>query len=454
MTINTNLSGYPQSIFYLTFLLVLTLISFFGCKQPTEPTEGDQPTTDSLVLSLNEIDLKTARLNLHTANIPLPVNLILTRDKDTVQVFPLYQTDTVLTDSNLILSTRYSWEITWKKPNKTELKSKPVSGRTEDSTSHNFIWKLDTLGTPGSQVMTMDLLSEDNIWVGGKFYKTDLFDSEWDTVYNAMHWDGTDWTFHRIPATPWYDLKGTVYDEIRAIKIFSDSDIWFSAELGTMVHWDGKAFKSYILNKYQRSGTIYTIKAVSSSKMYLGGDNGSLTFWNGSSFSKIETGTALDLRNMAGYGDSLLIGFSEESIVGIQPVIKILNTKTNQLSDFRIRQFPSNALFMLWYDQRMKIIFISTGEGIYTAGLTDQAFGKFYFQTKYEAIFAFIGNSGTDLFLAGAFNFLAHYNGSTWKQLGPSAAPGYGNDWGGVSVIGKFGIIRGFGTHFIRFWHL
>jgi len=52
-----------------------------------------------------------------------------------------------------------------------------------DTTSHNFIWEIDTLGIGGSYLNDVAIIDENNIWVVGNI--------ETDTAtYNAAHWDG------------------------------------------------------------------------------------------------------------------------------------------------------------------------------------------------------------------------------------------------------------------------
>ena len=54
-----------------------------------------------------------------------------------------------------------------------------------DTTSHNFIWEIDTLGIGGSYLNDVAIIDENNIWVVGNI--------ETDTAtYNAAHWDGNE----------------------------------------------------------------------------------------------------------------------------------------------------------------------------------------------------------------------------------------------------------------------
>ncbi len=231
--------------FYI-FLVSITLC--FSCKNPDSPIT-EQPSTDSLVLKLNHIRFYEAEFSLHTAGLEYPATLNLTRNGEMVKTVTLTGKDTVLTDDSLKLSTTFNWQVVLKKPETGFLKSETVTGKSADSTNHDFTWQLDKLGEEGSQIFDLDIISENSIWAGGKFYKTDIWDSEYDTIYNAMHWDGEKWNFKRIPAKAFFDPSGKLwYDEIISLKAFSDNDIWFCEHLGTLVHWNGNTFTSFILS--------------------------------------------------------------------------------------------------------------------------------------------------------------------------------------------------------------
>lgn len=67
-----------------------------------------------------------------------------------------------------------------------------------DTTSHNFVWEIDTLGSYGSYLMDVVIIDENDVWAVGQIksgYDTTISGN--DTFYtpikyNAVHWDGTE----------------------------------------------------------------------------------------------------------------------------------------------------------------------------------------------------------------------------------------------------------------------
>ncbi len=175
-------------IVIVIFLLSLSLGSFTSCK---EPSTGPETRTDSLVLKFKDSDLTSATLSLHSVGVTLPATLFLTRNQDTVQSFSLHQADTTLKDSLLTPSTTYIWQAVL---TKSTLKSKPVTGRTMDTTSANFTWQTWEFGDHSSSVLyDVAIINENDIWAVGELNLNDSVYTDVGQV-GAIHWDGTKWT--------------------------------------------------------------------------------------------------------------------------------------------------------------------------------------------------------------------------------------------------------------------
>jgi hypothetical protein len=72
-----------------------------------------------------------------------------------------------------------------------------------DTSSHNFVWYIDTLGGILSTVNDVYCVSENDAWAVGYFYYRDpeTGKTDWNRNANAAHWDGEKWTMHRINPT-------------------------------------------------------------------------------------------------------------------------------------------------------------------------------------------------------------------------------------------------------------
>lgn len=188
-----------KSSILLVWLLIVMFSAGLSCQEPEDNTETI-PDNRSLSLSLTEVNVFSATLTLETKDLSLPAQLSLTRNGSIQSTFFLHRPDTSIYDSTLKASTDYTWQILLKKGDQTEKTSNVLAGRTLDTTSHNFTWRVDTLGYYLSIVRDVAIVNENNIWAVGAFYKKHADrDSTVADRYNAAHWDGKAWTLKKIP---------------------------------------------------------------------------------------------------------------------------------------------------------------------------------------------------------------------------------------------------------------
>ncbi len=155
-----------------------------------------------------------------------------------------------------------------------------------DTTSHNFVWEIDTLGGYGSYLNDVAIIDENNIWVVGNI--------ETDTAtYNAAHWDGSVWELILI-GVPGVIGEGIFY--------FADNDIWVAT--GIIYHWNGEEWERYHLWDMgvlgANDGGVTEIWGTSSSNIYFAGRKGSIVHYDGSEFTRMESGTEVKLTDIWG----------------------------------------------------------------------------------------------------------------------------------------------------------
>jgi hypothetical protein len=86
------------------------------------------------------------------------------------------------------------------------------------------------------------IIDENNIWAVGAVYLYDSLGNIDQNVYNAIHWDGNNWTVKRISTLNRGQYDATV---LNAIVAFSAKDIWVSD--GAPIHGDGTNWTLYHL---------------------------------------------------------------------------------------------------------------------------------------------------------------------------------------------------------------
>ncbi len=272
-----------------------------------------------------------------------------------------------------------------------------------DTTSHNFIWSVDTLCYWG-YLEDVAIIDENNIWVVG----TILTDS---TTYNAAHWDGNEWELILIS-------PGGLINPISSIYAISENDIWFG-KMGLPIHWDGEIYYKYTPANSTHPGqpTINAIWGSSSDNIYFVGNNGSIVHYDGSVFETIESGTEDNINDIWG---------STNSKTGETTVYCVVTTLYEE-TEKRLLQINSNmtvtdaldynlgrSLMAVWFDQNSPVYV--GGAGFFQH--TDEDGG---WETVPDLPEYFIwdidGNNTNDIITVGAYGFVAHYNGLSWKVL-------------------------------------
>jgi len=172
-------------------------------------------------------------------------------------------------------------------------KSMKPDDNQADTTSHNFVWEIDTLGLYGSYLNDVWVVDENNIWVVGSIYIADpdsSFDGSGREMFNAAHWDGKQWNLVLI-VNP---------DPLCSIFYFNDNDIWVT-NYGFPIHGDGDNWKMYHLQNMGLDVCVgYGIWASSSSNIYFVGDFGSIVHYDGSTFRKTTSGTDTPIIDICG----------------------------------------------------------------------------------------------------------------------------------------------------------
>jgi hypothetical protein len=121
----------------------------------------------------------------------------------------------------------------------------PPDHKQQDTTSHDFVWFIDTLGAPPSYPNDICCISDTNVWAVGLFYVKDSTGKINQNISaNAAHWDGYKWTLVRI--MPLFN-GDTLFSEIHTVWATADNDIWVDAS-----RFNGEKWIAYDANPVAR----------------------------------------------------------------------------------------------------------------------------------------------------------------------------------------------------------
>lgn len=305
-----------------------------------------------------------------------------------------------------------------------------------DTTSHNFIWEIDTLGDYSGYLNDVWIIDENNIWVVGEIIMYDP-DSSWNgtglETFNAAHWDGTKWELMRM-------CPQNIYFSAQGIWVFTDNDIWITSN-GTINHYNGlNVERLWSIDDWQH-GSIGNIWASSPSDIYFVGRKGSIVHYDGSGFRKIESGTTLDVQDIwgaknkrTGKWEILAIASNDQD----KCLLRIQNKTVTELLDDNL----SNILDGIWFVPNYQYYVV--GAGIHYKSKLDDSPWSCYPSgevTSYQS-HDITGNGINDVFVVGSFCEVVHYNGSTWYNY-RNEIPFAGGALGGVSVKDNLVAIAG-----------
>ncbi|MGH7601795.1 MAG: hypothetical protein ACREOI_35990, partial [bacterium] len=94
-----------------------------------------------------------------------------------------------------------------------------------DTTSHNFVFQIDTLGDGSSSLLNdVFIIDENNIWAVGEIYLKDANGQFIYPPYNAAQWNGRTWNLLKIPVKDFGGL--TTSFPLKTVFGFTPNDVW------------------------------------------------------------------------------------------------------------------------------------------------------------------------------------------------------------------------------------
>jgi len=290
-----------------------------------------------------------------------------------------------------------------------------------DTTSHNIIWTIDTLGFYNSILRDVAIVNENNIWVVGNIVVPDpdsSFNGTGRKEYNAAHWDGNKWELIEI-----YNTTIDLY----SIKYFSEDDIWVTS-FGFPYHWNGFAWTEYHLQNMGLDVSAGRSIWGSSSDLYFVGYEGSIVHYDGESFNKIESGTEINLTDICG-SDEENIWISGATTDDGQGVLleknnitwdTIIETDMNESGATPPYDTLYGSIEGLWISEQGKNLWLVNGWGVFNYSISSGKFNWHYprWWTENDSfgnLYCIRGTADNNVFACGELSTILHYNGSTWR---------------------------------------
>jgi hypothetical protein len=303
----------------------------------------------------------------------------------------------------------------------------PPQPNSPDTTSHNFTWQVDTLGTHSSVLYDLAIINDTLVYAVGEIFHRDSSES-W-TFFNLAKWNGRQWTLHRV----YY--RGNNIIHTRWILAFAWNDIWITP----YTHWDGTTWREVPFDPIF-SG-IGTNKAwgTSSSDFYVVGDGGFIAHYDGVRWQRVASGTNTNLNDIWGAVEqpsekrTILLAASNRYSAGEKKLLSIDGTSRVDTLSWS----PGSRVNTVWFLSSSKIYVGGSGLFVGTPGAWQQVF-----ELPSNYITRIRGTAENDVWVVGAFGMCAHFNGATWKTYSEVALPN--GSYEGLAVTRKLIIAVGY----------
>jgi hypothetical protein len=394
-----------------SLLLLMTVVS---CNT-TDPIPPDD-TKPTLTLAIDDASCTEVWLELKTKDLEFPAELTLKQYNPSgdslFKSFLLNTQDSLLYVDSLLPNQNYSFQVSSIEKQVSSIKQ-PVT--TMDTTSHNFTFQSWTFGTIGSSTLyDVAIINENNIWAVGEIMIADTSQNGY-TTYNAVHWDGSEWTLHKLY---FYTIPGqqdTGVYAAKSILAFDENNIWITSG-SQITKWNG------IRQTNKHSSPVYVNKlwGTDNNNIYAVGYNGQIAHYNGTNWQRIESGTTLNINDI--WGDfnektqvweilaacgNILHGLENE-----RAIIKIHNINRVSMLNSTGAIWPLNGV---WFSVSKR--YYVNGSGIYyTHKLGENWIGKPLEITQFF-IRKIRGNDINDVFASGDYGETLHFNGNSWKSF-------------------------------------
>ena len=437
---------------YLSILFFLLV--FNGCSKdetpPIVPPPPPPPDYRKITLAVEDVSYTEAWINIKTDSIIFPASITLLKNTNE-EKFVLFNNDTTVYVDSLMPNVNYTFQAVL---TGDTIKSDTVKANTLEPTSHNFTWVSWEFGTHSSSALyDVAIIDENNIWAVGEIYMNDSLGNPDSKRYNSAIWNGNEWDVKRIP----YNYQGTEFiHPIQSVFAFSANDIWFCGN--GVIHWDGSNYLPitiptdvwgpYLMNK---------IWGTSSEDLYVVGNAGNIAHYENGVWTKIESGTDLDLTDIYGDGEGNLYaaGINIAEIKGV--VVKGdqsgnwgVMIEGDIIDESELFDKLYGSLTSIWADDNNTIY---TGGNLlyqfkgnqwdYVRSLPENFLGGNPGTFYRGFINSIRGNLSNDWIIAGDRNTLKHFNGVDWAQLGLPYDPNSGIKWSRIEIKSDIAVAVG-----------
>lgn len=388
----------------------------------------DPPDNKSLNLKLEDVSCTEAWITLTTTNLRLPAAITLKQTNPTgdtkSQILNLNTQDSILFVDSLLPNKSYTFIASHS--GLSGISSNELSVTTMDTTTHNFTFETFTFGDFGNSVLFDVSIVGSEIWAVGEINIADTSINGYST-YNLMHWDGASWNLQQIM---FYTICGqesrTPYPA-RAIFNFSENEFWVAMDGDQIAKIENEVQTETICLPW--SFSVHKIWGRINNDFFVVGSEGNIAHYQNATWSRIESETDVDLKDIWGTSDGNDIwtcGWSNQN--GRAAILRIEENAIESIWDSQTNTalsiYTGTLLNSLWTSGSGE--FVLVGGQIFRHSLIDKRIvrrewvptlngwkvldlGNFAYRIR--------GSNKNNIIVAGDAAMIWHYNGNSWYKF-------------------------------------
>ena len=390
----------------LKVIITAALILLISCQNTTEPTK------QKLELGFEDASCTEVWLKLTGET---GTELTLTRDDKEVEKFTLTTSPQTIRDDSLNPNTTYKYKITG------DGETSAAEAATLDTTGNSFTWQTWNFGGDIGSCDLYDaaIIDENNIWAVGEILMPDTNENGY-TRYNAVHWDGNEWELKRVFYPVVCGSEDTISYPSGSIIIFDNDEIWTSSTGDKIaILKNGNQTSKFCIPPSLKM-SINKIWGVNNQDVYIVGNNGSIAHYQNGVWTKIETGTDLQFYDIYGSENSQtgkleILAVCSQNYPPGKGIYSIEGNKATEISS-NIPAEQIAELFGIWFIPERH--YYLSGDGIYEKNLlSENSWQNGPLDITHYATGGIKANGLNDIFTAGAYGEVLHFNGVRWKSF-------------------------------------
>lgn len=308
--------------------------------------------------------------------------------------------------------------------------------KSQDTTSHNTVWKVDTLGTYGSGLLDICAVSPSSVYAVGA-----VWDASGTVPTFVMHWDGVKWNEMRDDSLRFWisgGVPGSVHALADTVLFIAGTRFVTRDPLPMAAYWNGKKWRNISPNT---THPLTGIWAKSLTEIYVVGTQGLIMRYDGSVWHSVVSPTQLDYHGIWGLPTGELYAVACDDFDSYKGSVLVRIEK-----DGAAVEFSRTIGRLLGIGGSISTDLFAVGDGVFHRG-SDGAWLEIAMPGTRVAMRGVFSRETNDVLIVGAFGKTTHWSGRTWRAYdelydGSSTTWYYHASAGG----GRYFLVGGTGT--------